>query len=162
MIENSILRKNRQGLKALVLGLTFPCTEAIEYAARASFDAVNLDGEHGAFSPDSVDLVCRVAHGYGMSVTARVPSIDAWVINCVWIGASRAFSAPRGERCRRPAVGGRLPASTRRSALLGRWSRHRVQRRTPAEREVQWQAGLRPVDQPEHDCAGPDRVEASA
>ena len=63
MIENSILKKNRQGLKALVLGLTFPCTEAIEYAARSGFDAVNLDGEHGAFSPDSVDLVCRVAHG---------------------------------------------------------------------------------------------------
>ena len=84
MIENSILKKNRQGLKALVLGLTFPCTEAIEYAARAGFDAVNLDGEHGAFSPDSVDLVCRIAHGHGMSVTARVPSIDAWVIN-LWL-----------------------------------------------------------------------------
>lgn len=84
MIENSILRKNRQGLKALVLALTQPQTEAIELAARAGFDAVNLDGEHGAFAPDSVDLICRVAHGYGMSVTARVPSIDPWMIN-LWL-----------------------------------------------------------------------------
>lgn len=84
MIENSILRKNRQGLKAIVLGLTQPSTEAVELAARAGFDAVNLDGEHGAFTPESVDLICRVAHGYGMSVTARVPSIDAWMIN-LWL-----------------------------------------------------------------------------
>src|SRR5262245_9573005 len=28
--------------------------------------------------------IVRVAHGYGLSVTARVPSIDAWVIN-LWL-----------------------------------------------------------------------------
>ena len=74
MIENSILKKNRQGLKALVLSLTFPSTEAIELAARIGFDAVNLDGEHGSFNPNEVELITRVAHGYGMSVTARVTS----------------------------------------------------------------------------------------
>ena len=76
MIENSILKKNRQGLKALVLALTFPSTEAIELAARIGFDAVNLDGEHGSFNSNEVELITRVAHGYGMSVTARVPSFD--------------------------------------------------------------------------------------
>ena len=84
MIENSILKKNRQGLKALVLALTYPSTEAIELVARLGFDAVNLDGEHGAFTPESVDLITRVAHGYGMSVTARVPSKDPWMIN-LWL-----------------------------------------------------------------------------
>jgi 4-hydroxy-2-oxoheptanedioate aldolase len=84
MIENSILRKNRQGLKALVLALTYPSTEAVELAARIGFDAINLDGEHGAFTPESVDLIARVAHGYGMSVTARVPSKDPWMIN-LWL-----------------------------------------------------------------------------
>src|SRR6476646_10215109 len=84
MIENTILKKNREGLKALVVALTTPSTEAIEWCARVGFDAVNLDGEHGSFSPDSVDLICRVAHGYGMSVTARVPSIDPWMIN-LWL-----------------------------------------------------------------------------
>jgi 2-keto-3-deoxy-L-rhamnonate aldolase RhmA len=84
MIENSILKKNRQGLKALVLALTYPSTEAIELVARLGFDAVNLDGEHGAFTPESVDLITRVAHSYGMSVTARVPSKDPWMIN-LWL-----------------------------------------------------------------------------
>lgn len=84
MIENTILKKNRQGLKALTFSLTFPSTELIELAARAGFDAINLDGEHGLFSPESVDLMCRVANGYGMSVTARVPSIEPYVIN-LWL-----------------------------------------------------------------------------
>lgn len=84
MIENTILKKNREGLKALVLGLTYPSTEAIELAARVGFDAINLDGEHGAWNPVDVDLMVSVAHGYGMSVTARVPSIDAWQIN-LWL-----------------------------------------------------------------------------
>ena len=84
MIENSILKRNREGKKALVLALTWPSLEAIELAARVGFDAVNLDGEHGAFSSDTVEGIVRVAHGYGMSVTARVPSSDAWQIN-LWL-----------------------------------------------------------------------------
>src|ERR1700736_6014006 len=84
MIENTILKKNRQGLKALVFALPFPSTELIELAARAGFDAISLDGEHGVFTTASVDLSCRVANGYGMSVTARVPSIDAYLIN-LWL-----------------------------------------------------------------------------
>ena len=84
MIENSILKKNRQGLKALVLALEWPIVEAVELAARVGFDAINLDGEHGAFTSDTVDKIVRVAHGYGMSVTARVPSSDPWQIN-LWL-----------------------------------------------------------------------------
>jgi 4-hydroxy-2-oxoheptanedioate aldolase len=84
VIENTILKKNRQGLKALVFALPFPSTEVVELAARAGFDAISLDGEHGVFTPASVDLICRVANGYGLSVTARVPSIDAYMIN-LWL-----------------------------------------------------------------------------
>src|SRR5579859_7076680 len=81
MIENTILKKNQQGLKALVFALSFPLTELVELAARAGFDAISLDGEHGVFTTATVDLICRVANGYGMSVTARVPNIDANLIN---------------------------------------------------------------------------------
>jgi 2-keto-3-deoxy-L-rhamnonate aldolase RhmA len=81
MIENTILKKNGEGLKAVVFALTFPSTELVELAAVAGFDAINLDGEHGSFTPESVNLICRVANGYGMSVTARVPSIDPYMIN---------------------------------------------------------------------------------
>ncbi len=84
MIENTILKKNRQGLKALVFALPFPSTELVELAARAGFDAISLDGEHGVFTTDSVDVICRVANGYRMSVTARVPSIDPYLIN-LWL-----------------------------------------------------------------------------
>src|SRR6185295_13349894 len=84
MIENTILKKNRRGQKALVFALPFPSTELVELAARAGFDAISLDGEHGVFTTATVDLICRVANGYGMSVTARVPSIDAYMIN-LWL-----------------------------------------------------------------------------
>jgi 4-hydroxy-2-oxoheptanedioate aldolase len=84
MIENTILAANREGRKALVFQLTFGSTELVELAAIAGFDGISLDGEHGAFTPDSVDAIVRVAHGYGMSVTARVPSNDPWMIN-LWL-----------------------------------------------------------------------------
>ena len=84
MIENTILKRNRQGLKARVFALTYPSAQLVELAARAGFDAINLDGEHGAFSPEGVDLMCRVANGYGLSVTARVPSIEPYVVN-LWL-----------------------------------------------------------------------------
>lgn len=123
MIENTILKKNRQGLKALVVSLTFPSTEVIEWCARAGFDAVNLDGEHGSFSPDSVDLLCRVAHGYGLSVTARVPSIDPYVIN-LWLDRGvQGILGPHvetGEEAQRLADACLLPPDGRRSWGGGR------------------------------------------
>ena len=57
---NNILEKNRQGKKGLGLGLVFPSAEAIELAGMlGGFDFVNLDGEHGLFSPESIDHMCR-------------------------------------------------------------------------------------------------------
>lgn len=81
MIENTIFAKNRQGKKALSFSLTFPAPELIEYAALAGFDAVHLDGEHGAFNPVAVDQIVHVAHAHGLCVTARVPNIRADEIN---------------------------------------------------------------------------------
>jgi len=84
VIEKTILRKNRDGLKALMFALGFPSAPLIELAAHVGFDAVHLDGEHGAFSPESVDLMCRVANGYGLSVTARVPNTAPSTVN-LWL-----------------------------------------------------------------------------
>ncbi len=79
---NNILEKNRQDEKGLGLGLVFPSAEAIELAGMlGGFDFVNLDGEHGLFSPESIDHMCRVADGYGLTVTARVPNIMPSTIN---------------------------------------------------------------------------------
>ena len=84
MIQNTILAKNKQGLKALVFALPFPSAELIELAARAGFDAVSLDGEHGVFTSSTVDQMIQIANAHGMSVTARVPSIEPYVIN-TWL-----------------------------------------------------------------------------
>ena len=48
LIENSILASNRDGRKAIALGIKSPATEVVEMAAHVGFDAVALDGEHGA------------------------------------------------------------------------------------------------------------------
>jgi 4-hydroxy-2-oxoheptanedioate aldolase len=84
LIENTILKANREGRKALVFALTYKDLWAIEAAAQAGFDAISLDGEHGSFSPADVDDIVRVANGYGMSVTARVPNNQANTIN-LWL-----------------------------------------------------------------------------
>lgn len=81
MIENTILKANREGRKGLVFSLTFPSVQLVEMAAHVGFDAVNLDGEHGYFHEQAIDDICRVANGYGMSVTARVPDNAAYQIN---------------------------------------------------------------------------------
>ncbi|MEX0762064.1 MAG: aldolase/citrate lyase family protein [Dehalococcoidia bacterium] len=84
MIENTILNKNKQGLKALSFSLTSPSLYLVELAAHVGFDAINCDGEHGAFTPESIDDIVRVANGYGMSVTARVPNREPNTIN-LWL-----------------------------------------------------------------------------
>jgi len=118
LIENTILKRNKQGLKALSFALPFPSTELIELAARAGFDAISLDGEHGVFTPASVDLLCRVANGYEMSVTARVASIDAYFIN-LWLDRGvQGILGPHvetGEEAQRLADACLFPPEGRRS-----------------------------------------------
>ena len=80
--KNNILAKNRQGKKGLGIGLVYPCVEAVELIGMlGGFDFINLDGEHGLFSTQSIDAMVRVADGYGLTTTARVPGRDPAVIN---------------------------------------------------------------------------------
>ena len=75
--KNNILEKNRQGKKGLGCGLIFPSAEIVELIGMVGgFDYINLDGEHGLFSPESIDAMCRAADGYGLTVTARVPNLE--------------------------------------------------------------------------------------
>ena len=79
---NRILEKNRQGRKGIGLVLVYPSAEAIELVGMlGGFDFVHLDGEHGLYSPESIDEMCRVADGFGLTVTARVPDIRASTVN---------------------------------------------------------------------------------
>jgi 2-keto-3-deoxy-L-rhamnonate aldolase RhmA len=80
--KNKILEKNRQGQRGLTCGLVFPSAEIVEFIGMTGgFDGISLDGEHGLFSPESIDAMCRAADGYGLTVTARVPNIDSSTIN---------------------------------------------------------------------------------
>jgi 2-keto-3-deoxy-L-rhamnonate aldolase RhmA len=54
----------------------FPSTELVELASLAGMDGVDLDGEQGHFDLSEIDVICRVANAAGMTVTARVPSVD--------------------------------------------------------------------------------------
>lgn len=123
MIENTILRKARKGHRALSFSLGFPSAALVELAARAGFDAVHLDGEHGAFTPESVDLMCRVANGCGMSVTARVPDIASGTIN-LWLDRGvQGIVGPHietGEEARRLVDACLFPPGGRRSWGGGR------------------------------------------
>ncbi len=72
--KNKILEKNRQGKKGLTCGLVFPSAEIVEFIGMTGgFDGISLDGEHGLFSPESIDEMCRVANGYGLTVTDQRP-----------------------------------------------------------------------------------------
>ena len=84
MIDNTILKANREGRKALVFSMTYKDLWAVEAAAQVGFDAISLDGEHGAFASSDVDDIVRVANGYGMSVMARVPNIQPNTLN-LWL-----------------------------------------------------------------------------
>jgi len=80
--QNKILVKNSQGKLGVGIVLVFPCAESIELAGLlGGFDFIHLDGEHGAFSAESVDEMVRTADGFGLTVTARVPNIENSTIN---------------------------------------------------------------------------------
>lgn len=97
MIENTILKANREGRKALVFALPFPSSQLIELAAHIGFDAISIDGEHGAYSPESVDDICRLSNALGMSVTARVPDIAAYWINLYLDRGVQGITGPHVE-----------------------------------------------------------------
>ncbi len=97
MIENTILKANREGRHALVFALPFASFEMIELAAHVGFDAISIDGEHGAYSVESVDNICRVSNAFGMSVTARVPNIAAYEINLYLDRGIQGVTGPHVE-----------------------------------------------------------------
>ncbi len=73
MITNKILERIRNGEKALGITMSQPSTEIVELAGRMGLDFVGLDAQHSPVSPEMVQEVCRIADGFGVTVTMRVP-----------------------------------------------------------------------------------------
>ncbi len=73
---NNAVAKMRQGQVAYGLNLSFPSTTLIELGGRAGFEFVTFDSEHGPFTVDMLDDLCRVADMAGLTPMARVPDIE--------------------------------------------------------------------------------------
>ncbi len=97
MIENSIIARNSTGKKARSLNFTYPTLEAVEFAYRAGFDSIHLDGEHGAFSPPEIDNMVAAAHMGGMTVTCRPRNFEPTEI-IMWLDRGiQGIMAPHVE-----------------------------------------------------------------
>lgn len=81
MKQNRIISALKTGRKALGCVFMFPSADLVELAGIAGFEFVHLDGEHGTFTPESIDAMCRAADAAGLTVTARTPGLDTAIIN---------------------------------------------------------------------------------
>ena len=70
---NRILERVKKGEKALGMAMPEPSEILVETAARMGFDFISLDGQHTVLPPDKVETICRIADGFGISVSVRVP-----------------------------------------------------------------------------------------
>ncbi len=76
MRVNNVVAKMELGEVACGLNLSFPSTTLIELGGRVGFDFVTFDSEHGPFTVDMLDDLCRIADMAGLTPMARVPNIE--------------------------------------------------------------------------------------
>lgn len=80
MRTNKVITKMQAGQIAYGCTLSFPSSTLIELMGRAGFDFVSFDGEHGPFTVDILDDLCRFADMAGLTPLARVPNIESSTI----------------------------------------------------------------------------------
>ena len=80
MRTNKIIAKMDAGEVAYGCNITFPSSALVELMGRAGFDFVSFDGEHGPFTPEVLDDLCRFADMAGLTPIARVPNIESSTI----------------------------------------------------------------------------------
>ena len=80
MRVNNVITKMQAGEMAYGCSLTFPFPAVVELMGQAGLDHVSFDSEHGPFTPESLDDLCRVADMAGLTPMARVPNIDSSTI----------------------------------------------------------------------------------
>ena len=80
MRVNNVIAKMKAGQKAYGCGFSFASPTLIELAGRAGFDFVSFDSEHGPFTIDMLDDLCRFADMAGLTPMARVPDIESSTI----------------------------------------------------------------------------------
>ncbi len=76
MRENKILTNMKAGRVSTGCQIAFPSTPLMELMGIGGIDFVIIDGEHGTFSWEAIDDMCRVANLAGVTPIARVPNIE--------------------------------------------------------------------------------------
>lgn len=74
---NRVKAALREGRVVYGYNLVFPSPWVIEILGYLDFDFVWLDGEHGPFSLDQIEELCRTAESVGVTPIARVPDIGS-------------------------------------------------------------------------------------
>ena len=77
--------------------MTFPSVQIVELIAFAGFHFVQIDGEHGPFSPEDIEFTCLAAQAAGLTVTARIPSLDPGTITSYLDRGVQGILAPHVE-----------------------------------------------------------------
>ena len=80
MNQNRVKQAIKEGRTAIGYRLVFPSPWIVEVLGRLDFDYVWIDGEHGPFSLDQIEDICRTAEGVGATPIARVPDIGSSTI----------------------------------------------------------------------------------
>lgn len=106
MRTNNVITKMNAGQTAYGCGFSFASPTLIELAGRAGFDFVSFDSEHGPFTIDMLDDLCRFADMAGLTPMARVPDIEPPTILRFLDRGIMGITGPHivnGERARRLA-----------------------------------------------------------
>jgi 4-hydroxy-2-oxoheptanedioate aldolase len=82
MPTNKVIEKMKAGKKAVGLSLTFYSDELVELAGVLGMDFVSYDGQHGSVTPETIDRMCRMCDGWGLTPAMRVPDqIESNILN---------------------------------------------------------------------------------
>jgi 4-hydroxy-2-oxoheptanedioate aldolase len=140
MRRNNILAKQRAGTKAFGISFSFASADLIELSAAAGFDYVFLDGEHGPFTVETIETLCRAADAAGLTPIARVPDTSLHTILRFLDRGVMGIMGPHvctGEDARRLADACRFTPRGRRSFGSGRGTYYGVpSRRGESMRQI--------------------------
>ena len=127
MRVNNVITKMQAGEMAYGCSLTFPSSAVVELMGQAGLDHVSFDSEHGPFTPESLDDLCRVADMAGLTPMARVPNIDSSTILRFLDRGMMGITGPHittGDRAQQLADACRYVPRGKRSFGSGRGAYH--------------------------------------
>ena len=78
---NNLIKNINQNILSYGCQLNSPASEQIELLGMAGFDFILFDGEHGTFTPDTLEDQTRIAEMAGLTPFAMVPNIERSTIH---------------------------------------------------------------------------------